>query len=117
MNRVSTCMDVCSLGASSRLAGVMGAALGLTLALGASSAAYADMEPAPTIKSLTTCDATNVKTAKIGILAALSAAGLSAAGGVCGTGVRYKFQFAQADAEAQRNDAAVTGFRRLNAEE
>src|SRR5580692_11549907 len=72
MNRVSTCMDVCSLGASSRLAGVMGAALGLTLALGASSAAYADMEPAPTIKSLTTCDATNVKTAKIGILAALS---------------------------------------------
>src|SRR5271163_3720757 len=36
------------------------------------------MEPAPTVKLLTTCDTTAVKTAKIGILAPLSGGGMSA---------------------------------------
>ena len=70
------------------------------------------MEPAPTVKSLTTCPTTNVKTVKIGILAALTGplaadtndmvnaakmAGddLAAAGGVCGPGARYKFEFVE----------------------
>jgi branched-chain amino acid transport system substrate-binding protein len=134
MKRFSTCIDVCSLKTRPRssVAGALCAVLGLSWA--APSPAYADMEPAPTIKSLTTCDATTIKTAKIGILAALSgplaadtgdmvnaaklaAEDLAAAGGVCGPGGRYKFEFVEADTEGQRNDAVVTGFRRLNAED
>ena len=105
----------------------------LMVGLCAAAPAKADMEPAPTVKSLTTCSTTDVKTVKIGILAALTGplaadtndmvnaakmAGddLAAAGGVCGPGARYKFEFVEADTEGQRNDAVVTGFRRLNAE-
>lgn len=91
----------------------------LMAALCAATMAKADMEAAPTVKSLTTCPTTNVKTVKIGILAALSGplaadtndmvnaakmAGddLAAAGGVCGPGARYKFEFVEADTEGQR---------------
>ena len=105
----------------------------LVAGLCAATMAKADMEAAPTVKSLTTCSTSNVKTVKIGILAALTGplaadtndmvnaakmAGedLAAAGGVCGPGTRYKFEFVEADTEGQRNDAVVTGFRRLNAE-
>ena len=49
--------------------------------------------------------------------AKLAAEDLAAAGGVCGPGGRYKFEFVEADTEGQRNDAVVTGFRRLNAED
>ena len=117
-----------------KLRGSLGVAVGALMAgLCAATMAKADMEPAPTVKSLTTCPTTNVKTVKIGILAALTGplaadtndmvnaakmAGddLAAAGGVCGPGARYKFEFVEADTEGQRNDAVVTGFRRLNAE-
>ena len=108
-------------------------ALGLTAAGSVFPAMAADMmEPAPTVKGLTTCDTTAVKTTKIGILAPLSGGGMSAdaqdvvnaaqmaidelnaAGGVCGPGSRYKFEIVTADTEGERNDAVVTGFRRLN---
>ncbi len=48
--------------------------LGGALAAGLCSAtmAKADLAPAPTVKSLTTCSMANVKTIKIGILAALT---------------------------------------------
>jgi branched-chain amino acid transport system substrate-binding protein len=89
-------------------------------------------EPAPSVKSLTSCNDTKTTTAKIGILAPLSGGGMSAdaqdvvnaaqmainelnaAGGVCGPGGRYKFEIVKADTEGERNDAVVTGFRRLN---
>ena len=111
-------------------------ALGLTAAGSVFPAMAADMmEPAPTVKGLTTCDTTAVKTTKIGILAPLSGGGMSAdaqdvvnaaqmaidelnaAGGVCGPGSRYKFEIVTADTEGERNDAVVTGFRRLNSTE
>ncbi|MCO6049240.1 ABC transporter substrate-binding protein [Mesorhizobium sp. RP14(2022)] len=89
------------------------------------------MLPAPTVESLTTCDATETEPVRIGILAPLTgptaadasdysrAAGiaaeeLNAAGGVCGKGKRYKFELVEADATSMRNDAVVTAFRRLN---
>lgn len=109
----------------------LGVAIGALVAgLCAATMARADMEAAPTVKSLTTCSTNNVKTVKIGILAALTGplaadtndmvlrwAGddLAAAGGVRGPGARYKLEFVEADTEGQRN-AVVTGFRRLNAE-
>jgi branched-chain amino acid transport system substrate-binding protein len=111
------------------------AAIGVALAIGGAGSAWADMEAAPTVQSLTNCpNITTVKTAKIGILAALTgslaadtgdlvnaakmaAEDLAAAGGVCGPGARYKFEFVEADTEGMRNDAVVTAFRRLNGEE
>jgi len=92
------------------------------------------MDPAPTTASLTTCNITETKTIKIGLLAPFSgpfaadagdfanaatmaAEELNAAGGVCGKEARYKFDLVKADTESQRSDAVVTGFRRLNAED
>jgi branched-chain amino acid transport system substrate-binding protein len=96
--------------------------------------AAADMLPAPTVESLTTCDFTETATAKIGVLAPLTgptaadatdysrAAGiaiaeLNAAGGVCGKNKRYLLEIVEADATNMRNDAVVTAFRRLNGTE
>lgn len=102
----------------------------LLLAL-ASAPATAQMLPAPTVESLTDCDLTDTETARIGILAPLTgptaadamdyarAASiaieeLNEAGGVCGPDARYLLEIVEADATEMRNDAVVTGFRRLN---
>jgi branched-chain amino acid transport system substrate-binding protein len=116
---------------ASGLAALTGVSLGL--ALMAPAMAADKPEAAPTVKGLTTCGLTEVKVAKIGILAPLSGGGMSAdaqdvvnaaqmaidelngAGGVCGSDARYKFEIVTADTEGERNDAVVTGFRRLNA--
>ena len=109
------------------------AALG-ALALAAAPRAWADAgpEPTPTVAALTNCATAETKTAKIGILAPVSGGGmaadaqdvvnaatmavdeLNAAGGVCGAGARYKLEIVVADTEGMRNDAVVTGFRRLS---
>lgn len=97
----------------------------------AATAAKAEMLPAPTVESLTTCNITETATARIGVLAPLTgptaadatdysrAAGIAideinAAGGVCGKDKRYKLEIVEADATNMRNDAVVTAFRRLN---
>ena len=111
------------------------ALLGSTILVGCAQPARADgsMEPAPTVAGLTTCDATEVKTIKVGILApfsggmaadandlanasSLAADELNAAGGICGKNARYKLSFVKADTEGQRSDAVVTGVRRLTAD-
>jgi len=106
------------------------AALSSTVAL-AATAAHADMLPAPTVESLTTCDITETETIKIGVMAPMTgptaadaadysrAAGIAveeinAAGGVCGKDKRYMLEIVEADATEMRNDAVVTAFRRLN---
>ena len=89
-------------------------------------------EPPPSVQSLTTCATTGTRHVKIGILAPVSGGGmaadaqdvvnaaelaaseLNAAGGVCGPGGRYLLDIVTADTEAERNDAVVTGFRRLS---
>ncbi|WP_420409144.1 ABC transporter substrate-binding protein [Hoeflea sp.] len=105
----------------------------LTAALIASTSAIAsaDTAPAPTVESLTTCEATNTETIKIGIMApmtgptAADAADysraaqiavdeLNNAGGVCSGDTRYMLEIETADATEMRNDAVVTAFRRLN---
>lgn len=103
----------------------------VSAALLAATAAHAEMLPAPTAESLTTCDIKETGTAKIGVLAPLTgptafdatdysrAAGIAieeinAAGGVCGKDKRYLLEIVEADATNLRNDAVVTAFRRLN---
>lgn len=98
------------------------------------SAAFADMRPAPTVEGLTSCEATETQTARVGILAPMTgptaadasdysrAAGiaveeLNAAGGICGGDTRYLLELVEADATEMRNDAVVTAFRRLNSTE
>ena len=100
----------------------------------AATPASAEMLPAPTVESLTTCDFTENAVAKIGIMAPLTgptaadatdysrAAGIAveeinAAGGVCGKDKRYMLEIVEADATNMRNDAVVTAFRRLNGTE
>jgi branched-chain amino acid transport system substrate-binding protein len=88
-------------------------------------------EAAPTIASLTRCDAKDVKDIEIGVLAPFSGGGmaadandlynaaslaadeLNAAGGICGKGARYKISFEKGDTEGQRSDAVITAVRRL----
>jgi branched-chain amino acid transport system substrate-binding protein len=100
--------------------------------LGCGDALAADKpEAAPTIASLTSCDAKDAKAIKVGILAPFSGGGmaadandlynaaslaadeLNAAGGVCGKGGRYKISFEKGDTEGQRSDAVITAVRRL----
>ena len=114
--------------AGAMLAGGVAAVLG-----GLATARAADQpEPTPTVAALTTCATTATKTAVIGVLAPVTGGGmaadaqdvvnaaklavseLNAAGGVCGAGARYKFDVVVADTEGERNDAVVTGFRRLS---
>jgi branched-chain amino acid transport system substrate-binding protein len=81
--------------------------------------------------AVTTCDHTETRVAKVGVLAPMTgptaadaadysrAAGiaveeLNAAGGVCGPDARYTLEIVTADATEMRNDAVVTAFRRLN---
>ena len=110
---------------------VMTTTFASAIVLAAAAAANADMLPAPTVESLTTCDITDTATIKIGVLAPLTgptaadatdysrAAGIAIeeineAGGVCGKDKRYKLEIVEADATNMRNDAVVTAFRRLN---
>jgi len=88
-------------------------------------------EPAPTVKSLTTCDTTTVNDIKVGVLAPFSGGGMAAdandlsnaarmaidelnqAGGVCGKDARYKMSIEKGDTQGQRSDAVITAVRRL----
>ena len=118
-----------------RLARLSMAAIGVTCVLagvGVPACAADHPEPAPSAQSLTSCATTGTKHVKVGILAPLSGGGmaadaqdlvnaaelaaseLNAAGGVCGPGARYMLDIVTADTEAERNDAVVTGFRRLS---
>ena len=106
-------------------------ALAVATAITAVHPASAQMAPAPTVESLTTCDLTETTTAKVGVLAPMtgptaadaedysSAAEIAVeeineAGGVCGPDARYLLEIVTADATEMRNDAVVTAFRRLN---
>ncbi len=110
---------------------LMTTTLASVIVLAAAAASNAEMLPAPTVESLTTCDITDTATIKIGVLAPLTgptaadatdysrAAGIAVeeineAGGVCGKDKRYKLEIVEADATNMRNDAVVTAFRRLN---
>ncbi|SDB25007.1 ABC transporter substrate-binding protein [Bauldia litoralis] len=120
-------------GKSGTLSTLKCAAITSTVLL-AATAARADMMPAPTVESLTTCDITDTETIKVGIMAPMTgptaadasdysrAAGIAieeinAAGGVCGKDKRYMLEIVEADATEMRNDAVVTAFRRLNSTE
>ncbi len=129
--------DICVNTVRARRASLFAAGLTLSvgaLALAGASRAWADAgpEPTPTVAALTSCTTTATKTAKIGILAPVTGGGmaadaqdvvnaatmavdeLNAAGGVCGADARYKLEIVVADTEGMRNDAVVSGFRRLS---
>ncbi|HZQ04202.1 MAG TPA: ABC transporter substrate-binding protein [Gaiellaceae bacterium] len=108
------------------------AIVGLAIGIGSAGARQATTAPEPTAKSLTSgCSSLPVKTAKIGMLVPITGAfaadakdvvnagnmaigELNAAGGVCGTKNRFKFQSVVADTQNQRADAVISGFKRLS---